>query len=378
MECKEAVELLERFIDGELDLETANKVNLHLTSCCSCRQKVDDLEEITKLLLAEPIELPSNKLSSTILAAAEGTLHERSLVPRQEEGESQAEVDVKQLLGDSAVKTDDCRSLGPYEIIDRLGAGSMGMVYRGIDRNLDRPVAIKEISPSLAKSEKVVKRFIREARLVASLHHENICAVYYLDVAQDTGMPFIAMEFVDGQTLHQLVKNESPLPLWRAVAIIRQVAMALQVAQEKGIIHRDVKPANILITGDDKVKVTDFGLAKALGVDTPLTAVGSIIGTPHFMSPEAARGSASDFRSDLYSLGLTFFYTLAGRLPYATKNIARILEEKQFAPVPEIKEFRDDAPEELSGVIKRMLAKLPERRYQSFSDFLAALDEVSP
>ena len=378
MDCKEAASYLERFIDGELDEGLAQQINLHLASCSICKAKINELEEITAMLLDEPLDMPSPNLSVTILASAEGTLNERSLRPYSPDEIEEETVDVKQLLNEGDETKEDIRFLGPYEVIEPIGSGSMGMVYRGRDRNLDRAVAIKEISPSLAKSEKVIKRFIREARLVASLQHENICAVYYLDVAPDTQMPFIAMEYVEGRTLHKLVKAESPLPLWRSIALVRQVAIALQKAQEKGIIHRDVKPANILITDDDCVKVTDFGLAKALGVDAPLTAVGSIIGTPHFMSPEAARGAASDFRSDLYSLGLTFFYTLAARLPYNTKNIARILEAKQFAPEPDITEFRKDVPEELKTILVRMLAKLPENRYQSFSDFIAALDEVSP
>ena len=378
MDCREAVKYIERFVDGELDEKKAQQVNLHIASCAACKAKLNELEEITALLLDEPLETPSPNMSATILTSAEGTLHERSLRPYSPDEQELQDVNVKQLLINENEDEEDKRILGPYEVIERLGAGSMGMVYRGRDRNLDRAVAIKEISPALAKSEKVIKRFIREARLVASLQHENICAVYYLDVAPDTQMPFIAMEYVEGRTLQQLVKAESPLPIWRSIALIRQVATALQKAQEKGIIHRDVKPANILITDNDCVKVTDFGLAKALGVDAPLTAVGSIIGTPHFMSPEAARGAASDFRSDLYSLGLTFFYTLAGKLPYKTKNIARILEAKQFAPVPDITEFRADVSEDIKIIISRMLAKLPESRYQSFSDFIAALDEVSP
>ncbi len=261
--------------------------------------------------------------------------------------------------------------LGPFEVLGLLGRGGMGAVYKARQLTLDRFVALKVLPESFAHDAAFVARFRREARSAAAVNHPNIIRVF--DVAEDRGYQFIAMEVVEGESLAGLLKREGRLSLGRAVELITQVASGLAEAHAKGIVHRDIKPANILLDAEGVPKVADFGLAKREGVDHSVTATGASLGTPLYMPPEVCKGQAADARSDLYSLGATFYHLLAGRPPFeAETSAALIYKHLQVDPEP-LAQAAPGTPAEVCHIVHRLLRKSPAGRFQSASDLLAAL-----
>lgn len=266
------------------------------------------------------------------------------------------------------------RTLGEFEIVGIIGRGGMGAVYKARQPALDRLVAIKIIPRTLAQDASFVERFHREARAAAAVRHPNIIEVH--TVGKDKGLEFIAMEFVDGESLSALLRREGRLTPDRALGLMKQVASALAKAHSLGIVHRDIKPANILLTSEGIAKVADFGLAKRTGVDVSVTATGQSLGTPLYMPPEVARGRRADQRSDLYSLGATFYHALAGRAPFRGNSETGVLAEQvDGEPLP-LEAARPDLPRELCWVIGHLLKKRPEGRFQSAAELDAALDAV--
>ena len=208
---------------------------------------------------------------------------------------------------------DDGKRLGKYLLKTKLGQGGMGTVYLAIDTRLKRNVALKVLPKEMAADEAAVKRFLREARVAARLNHPNVVAVY--DVDRQRGFCFLVMELVDGRTASELLR-EGPLSWTEATRLVADACRGLVAAHEAGLVHRDIKPSNIMRTNDGLVKLADFGLAKVMDdpgpAKNPLTQSGTILGTPHYMSPEQCRGEPVDARSDLYSLGATYYTLLAG------------------------------------------------------------------
>jgi tetratricopeptide (TPR) repeat protein len=266
--------------------------------------------------------------------------------------------------------------LGPYEIVAPLGAGGMGEVYRARDTRLGRDVAVKVLRESLA-SGTVWKRFEREARAASALNHPNICAVY--DVGEAEGLPYLVMELLEGQTLHDYAGRQPAQPAV-AIALGAQIVDALEAAHAKGIIHRDIKAGNIMVTGRRHVKVLDFGLAKYAAEageadDTrtmeSLTATGTVVGTPHYMAPEILQGKPADARSDLWALGVVLHEMLTGGLPFqgstAFEVTSAILRQ---APPP----LPAGVPSGLRTIVERCLEKQPEKRYQNAGEVRAALE----
>src|ERR1700726_3898651 len=226
--------------------------------------------------------------------------------------------------------------LGPYEILSAIGAGGMGEVYQAHDTKLGRDVAIKVLAEAFAHDPERLSRFQREAKMLAALNHPNIATIYGLE--QSNGTSYLVMELVAGETLAERVKREGALPIEEALAICKQIAEALEAAHEKGIIHRDLKPANVKVTPESKVKVLDFGLAKAFEGDTAnenpsnsptlsraATMQGVILGTAAYMSPEQARGKVVDKRTDLWSFGCVLFELLTGKQAFSGEDITEIL-----------------------------------------------------
>ncbi len=269
------------------------------------------------------------------------------------------------------------RRLGNYEIRKFLGKGGMGCVYEGFDIALHRSVAIKELSQQFTSNKELLDRFLREARLVAKLNHENICDIYYMGMDPKKRTPFFAMEFVDGESVDQLIGREGKLSLQQALSIMKQTTKALAVAFEKAaIIHRDVKPANIMLTIEETVKVTDFGLAKLLEGGQSLTRAEVIMGTPHYMSPEAAQGKPCDHRSDIYSLGATFYHMLTGQLPFDGPSAVSVLHKHVNEQLPDIRQCRKGLPPSVAKIIKKMMAKESSGRHQSYGELLQELMTV--
>jgi serine/threonine protein kinase/Tfp pilus assembly protein PilF len=270
-------------------------------------------------------------------------------------------------------------SIPGYEILGRVGEGGMGQVYKARHVRLDRVVALKVIHPERLGSPDAVRRFYREARAAARLLHPNLITVY--DVDEAGGIHFLAMEYVDGVDLGRLVRDRGPLPVARACEYARQAAEGLQHAHERGLVHRDVKPANLLLTADGRqVKILDLGLAR-LDAAAPagegtseLTQSGTLMGTPAFLAPEQARDAhRADIRSDLYSLGCTLYYLLTGRQPFPGQSLAEVIVQHQLDEPEPVTRLRPDVPVGVDAVLRRTMAKRPEDRYQTPAELAAAL-----
>jgi serine/threonine protein kinase len=249
-----------------------------------------------------------------------------------------------------------------YELGPRLGTGGMATVYRARDRVLGRDVAVKVLAHGYASDTSFVERFRREARAAAGLNHPNVVTVY--DHGADDGSRYIVMEHVDGRTLAEVLAQEGTLAPERAAAITAGVARALDAAHRRDLVHRDVKPANILLTRDDRAKVADFGIARA-AADAALTATGTVIGTATYIAPEQAAGRSVDHRSDIYSLGCVLYEMLAGRPPFtADTDLALASRHVRDDPAPP-SSIRDGIPPELERVVMTALAKDPGRRFRT-------------
>ncbi|MHB1325315.1 MAG: Stk1 family PASTA domain-containing Ser/Thr kinase [Thermoleophilia bacterium] len=258
-----------------------------------------------------------------------------------------------------------------YEIIRRLGSGGMADVYLARDTQLGRQVAIKVLYKRYARDDEFVARFRREAQSAAALNHPHIVSIYDRGQAEDSY--YIAMEYLEGKSLKDIIVEDGPLDPARAISYAEQILQALRFAHDNDVIHRDIKPHNIVINGRDQVKVTDFGIALA-GTSPAMTETGSIIGTAQYLSPEQARGMAVEQSSDLYSLGVVLYEMLTGRVPFEGENLVAIaLKHLSDDPVPP-QALVPEIPDNLNLVVMRALAKNPRDRYPSAEEFLADLE----
>jgi hypothetical protein len=264
------------------------------------------------------------------------------------------------------------RTIGRYRIEEWLASGAMGDVYRAYDPLIDRPVAIKLVRRELSEgsgSEQWLARFKREARAAGQRLHPNIVAI--LDCGEENGTPFLAMEFVDGPSLAGLLKTSGPLPLDRAAAIITEVLSGLGFAHANGIVHRDVKPSNVIVPVIGPVKIADFGIARTDASD--LTVIGDVLGTPAYMAPEQLRGDPVDSRSDLFAVGVMFFEVLTGVKPFRGKTIVENLSLMERGGPADICRLNPLVPPAVKRVIERALAFDPARRFASAAEFAAAI-----
>jgi serine/threonine-protein kinase len=261
---------------------------------------------------------------------------------------------------------------GRFRIERLLGRGGMSSVWEAYDEELGRPVAIKLLHARRLESADAVDRFEREARTLALLAHPGIVTV--IDRGETDGRPFIVCELVDGRDLHERIALEGPLPIAEALAIAVQVAAALAYAHERGVIHRDVKPHNVLLTEDGHAKLTDFGIARV--DDAPaLTNPGRVLGTGDYVAPEQAQGRPLDGRADIYALGALLYHCLTGVPPYRGASFVEIAEQHLRAPVPEVLERCPDAPAGVAAIVRRALAKRPEDRYANVGEMQEALED---
>jgi len=286
--------------------------------------------------------------------------------------------------------------LGPYEVVSPVGAGGMGEVYRARDTRLERTVAIKVLSAALSASVEVKMRFEREARTISSLNHPNICALY--DVGSENGTDFLVMEFIEGETLAEVLKR-GPLAIDRALEIALQIADALEKAHRSGIVHRDLKPGNIMLTKSG-AKLMDFGLAKPVGAmasavsgvtpsplfsaaltrsspASPLTSVGSIVGTVQYMSPEQVEGRESDARADIFAFGLVLYEMVGGRRAFDGKTQASVVASILALDPPPLSSVRPTTPAPLDKIVRICLAKDPEERFQTAHDLKLQLEALA-
>jgi serine/threonine-protein kinase len=258
-----------------------------------------------------------------------------------------------------------------YELVELAGTGGMSSVYKARDQLLERHVALKILHPQYGEDEEYVERFRREARAVAKLSHPHIVTV--IDRGENDGRQYIVFEYVDGENLKQLVERTGPLPTRRAVELAVAVADALAFAHENGIVHRDVKPQNVLVTPDGDAKVTDFGIARSLDVEHGVTQTGTVLGTSNYLSPEQAGGKATTPSTDIYSLGVVVYELLTAEVPFPGENFVAIAMKHINEPPPDVLAKRPDVPLRLAAAVDRALAKDPADRFPTMSAFATEL-----
>jgi serine/threonine protein kinase len=385
--CPDAAEL-SAFRLGKLRARELEVIAAHLESCGSCSLSLDSLDEGPDALVHE-LRRPGGTASPEDADYARALAFAQKLVALPDPAADAAptlsyvaKLDQAPGLGSS---------LGQYELLELLGEGGMGRVFKARHRLMDRLVAIKIIKAGLLDSPGSVARFHREIKALARLDHRHI--VRALDADAVGGMHFLVMEYIEGKDLSRLVREQGPLPVGRACEYIRQAADGLQHAHEHGLVHRDIKPSNLIVTPTGQVKVLDLGLAllreersadaprtahgAALTTTGPHTTPGEVMGTLDFMAPEQWQDTHRvDIRADLYSLGCTLYYLLAGQAPFSGRAYADPLRKRYGHtehPVPDLGQFRGDVPAELQAILSRLLAKSPADRYGTPAQVSTAL-----
>ena len=266
------------------------------------------------------------------------------------------------------------QQIGRYEILEEIGRGAMGVVFKGRDPLIGRAVAVKTITSGVAESVDLLERFYREARAAGGLQHPNIVTIY--EMAESGGSPFIAMEYLEGESLEKLVARKAALPLGTKVSYVIQTSRALDFAHRRGIIHRDVKPANIVVTGDGVVKVVDFGIARI--ADTSKTQTGAMLGTLAYMAPEQLRGQYADAQGDIWALGVVLYELLAYQRPFTGDNHAAVLLSILQNEPPPIRQIVPECPVALESILSRALRKDHRERYSTMAAFLKDLEKIAP
>ncbi len=365
---------------GRLDPSESSWIEEHLSECKECCDTLLNLKDDTFAGMVRTLP-KDGELSGE--AAAAGPEAETS-EPTDGEGTEQPDpaedsVHAATMLvqSEEAIESselpDELQDHPRYEVVERVGQGGMGAVYRAQHRLMKRPVALKLINSQLIQHSHAVERFRREVQAAAQLTHPNIVAAY--DAEQAGKVHFLAMEFVEGTDLSAVVQHRGPLPFIEACDYVRQAALGLQHAHEKGMVHRDIKPANLLLDSQGKVWVADFGLAQIQSEQTNLTRTGDPMGTLRYMSPEQVQGMPVDSRSDLYSLGVTMYHLLAGRPPFDSEDpMALAYAHLNETPKPlDRVRGKDDVPEWLVAIVARLTLKDPAKRFQSPTELLDTL-----
>ena len=371
-------ESLDLVLSEQLDHPEYPSVVNHIGSCTRCQ------DQLEKLTAAESWWSQTRNLLSDSTAIAIPDLPRADTLVLASVGAPQATGHIS--YGDPANFLEPPRHpemlgrVGKYEVEREIGRGGMGIVVKGFDSELNRPVAIKLLAPHLASSGTARQRFIREAQAAAAVVHDNVVAIHGIET--DGPLPAIVMPLIGGASLQEHVEQHGPLSSADVVRIGIQIADGLSAAHAQGLVHRDIKPANVLLENDlNRVQITDFGLARAAH-DANLTRSGVITGTPHFMSPEQALGETVDQRSDLFSLGSVLYFMATGQLPFAGSTPMGVLQRVCNTQPQRVREANSGIPEQLESVIEKLLDKTPANRFQSaaevrtyLQDYLAHLQQ---
>lgn len=347
---------LEAIVSGSLAPDRERALEAHLGRCAACRSRLDALAaspeswSTVREQLSAGAEADGEDAVPPIPALA--SLIQKILAPSDDE----------RMLG----------RLGPYEITGIIGSGGMGIVLKGHDRALDRFVAIKLLSPHLASSGAARQRFLREAKAAAAVVHDNVIAIHGVD--EFAGLPYLVMPYCRGTTLEKRVRDTGPMSLREILRVGLQTARGLAAAHAQGLVHRDVKPANILLEdGVERVRITDFGLARAAD-DASLTVTGLLAGTPHYMSPEQALGKPLDARSDLFALGAVLFTLATGKPPFRAESSHAVLRMVTDVEPADVRLANPDMPAWLAAIVGRLLAKDPAARFSSANEVAGMLE----
>jgi hypothetical protein len=359
----------------------------HLEGCSRCSEALDGLLDVAQLTASLRMPAAASRVDESEVERLASRLRDFPPLTGERQLESTAasptaldapfspiDQEAYGLLG-PAEAAGEMGRLGPYRVLRVLGYGGMGIVFLAEDPRLRRPVALKAMRSRLSADAAARARFIREGWAAAAVEHEHVVAIHH--VGEDRGVPYLAMQLLHGETLDARLLRVGRPPLAEALRIGREVAAGLAAAHAQGLIHRDIKPANIwLEADDDRVKIVDFGLARAAVESVHLTQTGAIVGTPGYMAPEQARGRSLDARCDLFSLGCVLYRMCYGEAPFAGKDrLSTLLAVVRHQPRPP-RRAQPEAPPELSHLIMRLLAKDPTRRPPSAREVVAALEEI--
>lgn len=358
------------FYQQQLDRPAEWKLTQHLNECSICRDELDAM-------------YPSVDLFRWIKVPKTGGLFETSQPFDTALNAIKASLPIENHTADSWQEfstwldpADDPKLIGridEFDLIEAIGRGGMGAVFKAFDRKLERIVAIKIMSPSLIGAKVSTKRFLREARAVARINHRNVVSVYSVD--QIRGLPYLVMEFVKGKSLQHLLRKVRKLRLRSALQVSKRVALGLAAAHEKGIIHRDVKPANILIaTGGKRIKLTDFGLARTS--ENVLTESGHLLGTPEFLAPEQFQFDELDHRVDLFSLGSVMYLLLTGQVPFTGQSPHAIMNRISSSQPTPIHELTPNVPDEVASLVEHLLQKDPNDRPDTAADVANSIQQL--
>ncbi len=368
MDCRDYSENLQAYVDDELSEPERLALEAHLSECESCTGELRALMKVNSLLDKAFKGKPStSSFMARVIARITGS------TPAEQAAKAQRPKEDEEDPGTSLAG----QTLAGYEVLEKIGSGGMGTVYRATQLSMGRDVALKVLYHKFSQDETFVKRFIREARSAGGLNHPNIVRVY--DVGHERGFYFMSMELVRGRSAHQLLCAERRIEPERALDIAIQTARALEHAQKNSIIHRDVKPENIILDEEGPVKLADLGLAKKIGAssDAGVTMEGQVMGTPQYMSPEQVVDSSSvDHRTDIYSLGATFYFLVTGEKPFEGKSameamVAVIHEEIKFS-----REHLTYVPKQIVRVIEKMTAKDRDKRHQTATELIKELEHI--
>ncbi len=360
-ECP-GLEALRALAIGQLEEARAHEVQAHLTVCTSCAETTRALEEWagfeeTGAFEGENADEQTGDGTATVLAGSDETI-------------GVGDLDLSFLA--PTVSFRSIGRIGPYEVVSLLGRGGMGLVFKGLDQSLGRTVAVKVLAPRLASSSRARRRFLREARAAAAINHPSVVTIHGVGVHR--GLPFLVMEYIAGRSLRQRLRRDPRLRPCDVLRIVAQVLDGLTAAHEHGVIHRDINPANIMLEGDlERVKITDFGLARVTAGVSGLTSVDQVIGTPAFMAPEQVMGEPVDARSDLFSLGCVIYAMVTGQSPFKGGHPLDIVRSVREWDPPPLMEVAPECPEALSALVSRLMVKAPGDRFASASEVAQAI-----
>jgi len=344
------------------------------TRCPNCRKAY----EVPEAQLGQRARCKNCSHKFTLVVAAEETSIPRAA--SSEEPAAQADPSGKSPAQgpaspeQSPFSSGQPKKIGPYKVVRKLGEGGMGVVWLAYDPALQRDVAVKVLPPEYAKNEHYLKRFLREARAAAKLNHPHTVTIY--QVGTDGATVYLAMELVDGLSLDKAVESGRPMEWREATRAIRDAAAGLAAAHEIGLVHRDVKPVNLMRTVKGVTKVVDFGLVRALAADTQLTQQGAFLGTPSYMAPEQWLGQEADARSDLYLLTCAYYNLLTGQAPYQAPTGVALGYQHRYEPFPDPRQLVPDLPPAICPILERGAAKEPADRFQTAAELIADLDEL--